>query len=47
MNAGTKIVLPPSVNSLLGGRMISRGQENFISMGWEAVLEANEPQVGH
>ena len=35
----TNILPPPSSNGLLGGWVSGIGQGNFLSLGWETVLE--------
>ena len=39
VHSGIKIYPVPSVDSLPRGRMSSRGQGNFLSLGWETILE--------
>ena len=39
MNPGIRILPLYSPNDLLGGQMSGSGQGNFLSLGWETILE--------
>ena len=39
MNPGIRILPLPSSNGRNGGRMRGRGEDNFLYLGWETILE--------
>ena len=46
MNPGIWILPLPSANAFLEGGWAGTDPGNFLSLGWETILEGDEPQVG-